>query len=110
MIHQAPIIDWNKIISVYPSLCSHANKETFGIGQFTTPSLAELRDNVTKLNNVSAVLPRPTLKIIPKTSTNQKDVSSFQIDPNMKNSLFQVASQFNCLEFATEKQLPEYGL
>ena len=66
---------------------------TFDIGSFSTPSLAELRQR--RRPPVSGEdIRRLTL------STVIGDVSALHVEPENKFATFQVASQFNCLEFA----------
>lgn len=88
-------VEGNKLTSI-------ENNKTYIIGEFTTPSLSELRekgkDFVGKLTGTLAV------------EVQDGDVANFHGDLSNKHSLFQAASQFNCLEFPTSTVAPEDGV
>ncbi|MEM9214144.1 MAG: hypothetical protein AAGD25_07320 [Cyanobacteria bacterium P01_F01_bin.150] len=78
---------------------SNANNRTFDAGAFSTPSLSDLRG-----------------KTKPGTGQNIRvaelvgDVRSLHLDIANANAVFQVASQFNCLEMAAPHVIPEAGV
>ena len=78
---------------------------TWQAGYFSTPSLALLRD-VTKrqLEALKQSGTKTTVRIV------TGDVAAMHGDPDYKGALFQAASQFNCLEFATKTNVPEDGV
>lgn len=83
-----------------PMLRSLANGRSFAIGTFCTPSLAELRDRTRGA--------RPgRLKV---THEAIGDVLELHGRRENRGSLFQVASQLNCLEFADPRAVPEDGV
>lgn len=82
-------------------LTSLVNNRSFETGNFSTPSLDFFRHK------------------LPYPDSNQRririrevvaDVQSLHQDPANKNSVFQVASQFNCLEMAAPHLTPEAGV
>ena len=82
------------------TLRSEANGREFGIGAFDTPTLEELR--------VAARGKRPgRLRV---THEAVGDVLTLHARPENAGALFQVASQFNCLEFAGPEVVPEDGV
>eukprot|EP00397_Hematodinium_sp_SG-2012_P038182 GEMP01041498.1.p1 GENE.GEMP01041498.1~~GEMP01041498.1.p1 ORF type:complete len:354 (+),score=85.33 GEMP01041498.1:66-1127(+) len=87
------------------TLISKANGKSFGIGEFETPSVGELRERY-----------RSGCVLAEDSSTKLKlrivsgDVRSIIQDPANALSTFQVASQFNCLEFTAPSIVPEQGI
>lgn len=82
------------------TLRSKVNGRSFDIGTFGTPTLAELRER--------ARAARPgTLRV---THEAIGDVLSLHALPENRGALFQVASQFNCLEFPGPSVVPEHGV
>ena len=82
-------------------LRSLANDRTFGIGELTTPSLAELRALVQ-----SGSAGRGQLKV----GKVAGDVRKMHSAPENAGALFQVASQFNLLEMVDPSVTPEQGV
>jgi hypothetical protein len=82
-------------------LRSLANDRTFGIGELTTPSLAELRALVQ-----SGSAGRGQLKV----GKAAGDVRKMHSAPENAGALFQVASQFNLLEMLDPSVTPEQGV
>ena len=83
---------------------SHLVKETrrFHIGHFGTPTLSEIREFA---------------QTFPKSQTQSTlvskvlgDVFNHHTNPEFNGALFQVASQFNCLEFPSPEVTPEHGI
>jgi hypothetical protein len=83
-----------------PMLRSLANGRSFAIGTFSTPTLAELRD---RTHGVRSGRLRVTHEVI-------GDVLELHARAENRGALFQVASQFNCLEFADPRAVPEDGV
>jgi len=86
------------------SLVSKANGREFEVGLFTTPSLQELKNDV-DLAEAKVKIPG-TLRV----SEIISDVSVLHTDPANARAVFQAASQFNCLEFVSERVTPERGI
>ena len=80
-------------------LTSIVNGRTFGAGRFGTPSLAELRAGT------PAYEPSPT-----RVREVVGDAGALHADPAHADAVFQVASQFNCLEMASPAATPEAGV
>ena len=83
---------------------SKVNGETFEIGEFSTPSLKELRERVKE--TVTPGEPN-SLKI---SHIGVRDIYQTHQEPEYEHALFQVASQFNCLEFVSASVIPENGI
>jgi len=84
-------------------LYSHANEKSYQIGKFDTPSMRELRESV---NVPTAVTNSSGLKLSAKIS----DVQNLLANKINMYATFQVASQFNCLEFISPQYVPEDGI
>lgn len=80
-------------------LTSLANDRTFDVGEFSTPTLAELRRR-TRFGTGQRLQVRELVA----------DVSALHQHADNANSVFQVASQFNCLEMAAPQLTPEDGV
>ncbi len=81
-------------------LRSRVNGRSFQIGRFSTPSLASLRQRAQSV-------PRGRITV---THEVIGDVLELHAEPANAGALFQVASQFNCLEFCDPRQVPEDGV
>jgi hypothetical protein len=81
-------------------LRSLANGRDFAIGRFSTPSLASLRSRGRQRRRGRLSLRHEVIG----------DVLELHAQPDNADALFQVASQFNCLEFAGPDELPEHGV
>lgn len=77
------------------------NGRRFGIGRFSTPSLGDLRATARSVGRPGEV--RVTHQVI-------GDVLELHAVPDNAGDLFQVASQFNCLEFPSPNVVPEDGV
>lgn len=76
-------------------------EEEFAVGDFQTPALKTLRME-------GAALPRTgALKLSHVAAT---DVFTEHHRPDNRDAMFQAASQFNCLEFASPSAVPENGV
>jgi len=84
------------------SLIDRVTGENFNIGSFKTPSLNELREEAKKISE----------KIRDENITLEHIVTDDIFEYFHKNdgALFQVASQFNCLEMVSEDITPEEGI
>ncbi len=82
------------------TLRSLANGRAFSAGTFTTPTLGSLR--------AAARGKRPGRVVV--THETIGDVLELHAHADNEGALFQVASQFNCLEFAGPDELPEHGV
>jgi hypothetical protein len=78
----------------------------FVAGRFENPSLEELRQRLAQLDPAVKKSLKGTLKVQETVS----DVSALHILPENRCALFQAASQFNCLEFPSERCTPESGI
>jgi hypothetical protein len=83
------------------SILSKANGAKLIFGKLETPTLAELRSHVNKLN-----LRKGKLKI----TETVDDVGQLHTKLKNKGALFQVASQFNLLEMSSPNVTPEQGI
>ena len=81
-------------------LISLANDRTLVAGEFTTPALEHLR--------ASIEIPASGQQI--RVAEKVADIQSLHQDPKNENAVFQVASQFNCLEMASPHAIPEAGV
>ena len=82
------------------TLRSMVNGREFTMGTFETPTLASLRARVGKPPGGTLVVTHEAIG----------DVLSLHALPENRGAMFQVASQFNCLEFAGPKVVPEDGV
>lgn len=80
-------------------LHSSVNNRSFDAGSFSTPSLSSLRSK-TVSGNGSQI----------RIAELVGDVRSLHQDAANANAVFQVASQFNCLEMAAPEVVPEDGV
>ena len=81
-------------------LVSLANDKSFVAGEFTTPTLDHLRAGVE--------IPAAGQSI--QVAELVGDVRALHQDPKNENAVFQVASQFNCLEMVSPHAVPEAGV
>ena len=84
------------------TLRSRVNQRSYAIGELTTPSLRELRDEAGRV--VDGL--RGRLKV----SNISGDARSLHATPAHHHALFQVASQFNLLEMVGPDVTPEHGV
>lgn len=92
--------------SIIEFVCEHGQKNytrSFFTGAFGTPTLAELREFVIEQKYSSDYESTLSNVII-------NDVFNTHSNPLYKGALFQVASQFNCLEFPSANVVPENGI
>lgn len=92
------ILEGNKLVS-------SANGRSFEAGQFSTPSVTELRNQVKQLNTSGGNERKLKLKYIAVS-----DIYETHKNEIYKGAMFQVASQFNCLEFVSGNVIPEIGI
>lgn len=91
----------NKFKVMQQTLYSKENNKLYIIGEFSTPSLDELRKIPIEYDRYG---------ILKFGTVRTNDVSILQSDPINNGALFQVASQFNCLEFNSYSCEPEKGI
>ncbi len=82
-------------------LKSGVNGKAYRYGRLETPTLAELRERVHSVDNVSGRLSLHEVVA---------DVQQLHIDKSNAGALFQVASQFNLLEMVSPDVTPEEGV
>jgi hypothetical protein len=103
------------------NLRSLANGRAFAIGTFSTPTLASLRGRTQEAANQGLRTPKASEHVeaakdggrpgrLRVTHEAVGDVLELHARPENRGALFQVASQFNCLEFADPQALPEDGV
>ena len=78
---------------------SSANDRSFEAGTFSKPSLSRLRSDTRKGNGLHL-----------RINELVGDVRSLHLDTSNEHAVFQVASQFNCLEMAAPHVTPEAGI
>lgn len=77
------------------------NRRRFNVGRFSTPSLGQLREQARAVGHPGTL--RVSHEVI-------GDVLELHALPENRGALFQVASQFNCLEFVSPEVVPEHGV
>jgi hypothetical protein len=82
---------------------SRANGKSFSAGTFSTPMLADLR---AKGRQILKEMRPGSLKV----SNELGDVAKKHTEAENRYATFQVASQFNCLEFVRPQVVPEEGV
>ncbi|KAF4737033.1 hypothetical protein FOZ62_026796 [Perkinsus olseni] len=83
-------------------------RKRYEVGSFTTPSLAELRSAVSQNRAPETPGVRPYKQITIQNIV--ADVRELHRDPANDGAVFQVASQFNCLEMPGMNTTPEEGI
>lgn len=92
-------------------LKSKRSGETFTVGRFSTPSLGELRAVAQAALADSVAVAKAGLRSKGPTLCNVLgDAAEFHRNTDNRLATFQVASQFNCLEFVGPKVTPEHGI
>jgi hypothetical protein len=103
-------------------LRSTVNCQSYGVGRFSNPSLAELMERAPSTGGAGSSTTTsstsslgaggggllPSARLSMETATI--DVSVLHARPENRHATFQVASQFNCLEFAHPSAVPEDGV
>ena len=90
------------------TLTSNINGAQFGIGTFSTPSLGQLRAQASEALDSVPTSCRVRAKPMRVSHAAGRDVSALQA--KSPTAVFQVASQFNCLEFTHPTVAPEAGV
>lgn len=85
-------------------LYSRANGQSWYCGQFSAPSLGELR------TALEPILDQHSSAQQLRVSEQVADVTALHADPTNAGALFQVASQFNLLEMVSPRVTPEQGV
>jgi len=103
--------DTQKRIRVLPDVDSPGswllegeNGRGYKVGHFSTPRLSDLEKAVTAQGGIAALPGRLKVRNI------RGDVTQNLGDPSNRHATFQVASQFNCLEYVSPAMRPEYGV
>ena len=100
-------------------LVSNVNGRSFQIGTFSTTSLLQLKEQVSKVIDVSSSSSSSSssgsssssdLVRLPIKYQHIVTGDIFKLHHKYPDALFQAASQFNCLEFATPSAVPEDGI
>ncbi|CAK0796567.1 unnamed protein product [Prorocentrum cordatum] len=91
-------------------LYSRANNRKYSIGEFTTPSLEELRREATLRLQDAGAVDKAKLKGTTGVRNVIGDVAEFHRRKENRYAVFQVASQLNCLEFVHSDVTPEEGI
>lgn len=92
----------------HSTLFSHVNHRSFPIGQFSTPSLAELREELCVLlkeSDATEFFHVPSLEF-----RHIAVADALSLHAQHPNAIIQAASQFNCLEFPNPRITPEDGI
>jgi hypothetical protein len=93
------------------TLLSKASRETFTLGRFSTPSLKEIRSAaLAKLRCRAGAAAGLHGAGGPTLCNVLGDAAEFHRSSENRLSTFQVASQFNCLEFVGPSVTPEEGI
>ena len=97
------------------TLRSKVNGASYGVGRFSTPSLAELRARAAALGVLAPHGSAATTAATTRTATTLEhfatsDIFAQHSDPAFRGATFLAASQFNCLEFAHPGATPEDGV
>lgn len=90
-------------------LHSRVNNREFAIGQFSLRTLEELRTEGKKLLLLHKQK-SPTNQAVHLSHITTPDILEEHGKPENRHALFQVASQFNCLEFVSPSRTPEHGI
>jgi len=80
------------------------NGVRYKAGRFSAPNLSELEMEAAKLGGMGALYGRVRVRNV------KGDVATFHSDVENRHATFQVASQFNCLEFPGPRTTPEDGI
>jgi hypothetical protein len=89
-------------------LRSKVNGASYGVGRFSTPSLAELRAASAAAEAACAGAPLPPTAGVEHIGA--ADVFALHADPAYRGAMFMAASQFNTLEFSHPGGVPEDGV
>eukprot|EP01041_Mallomonas_annulata_P006280 gene6280-12720_t len=84
-------------------LTSLVNSASYHIGSFTRPTVAEIRDEAIRIGKIGNVR-------LHHITTPDEGVFGMHTSKKFAGSLFQAASQFNCLEFTSSTGVPENGV
>ena len=87
-------------------LQSKANKREFYVGKFETPTIFQLYEKYLELSKNSA----PKERLIKSPKIIFGSVEDLIKNEENKGAVFQVASQFNCLEMVSPEYTPEDGI
>jgi len=80
------------------------NGATYKVGRFSTPKLSDLSAQATSKGGLAALPGKLKVRNV------RGDVSAMLGEPRNRHATFQVASQFNCLEYLSPSMRPEHGV
>lgn len=89
------------------TITSKKNSKSYQIGEFVRETLGEQRARVMKNEKVEHILRKQNGLVL---DVKIADVSKLHIMRSNRHATFQVASQFNCLEFVGPDVTPEDGI
>ncbi len=87
-----------------------ANGKEWKAGAFENPSLRKLKEDALEKLTIERSLDRDFLLGRPRVRFEYGDVANLLADTDFCHATFQVASQFNCLEFIDPTKTPEDGI
>lgn len=91
-------------------LYSRMNGRKYAVGEFTTPSLEELRSEARVRLQDTAAVEEARLRGTTGVRNVIGDIAEYHCKEENRHSLFQVASLLNCLEFPNSDVTPEMGI
>eukprot|EP00802_Teleaulax_amphioxeia_P005628 Tamp_05632.p1 GENE.Tamp_05632~~Tamp_05632.p1 ORF type:complete len:426 (-),score=55.65 Tamp_05632:419-1696(-) len=86
------------------------NDKTWNAGAFSRPTLGEVRDKAHQELTIKRSQNENFLRGRPRVRFEYGDVAELLTDEKFRHATFQVASQFNCLEFIDPNKTPEDGI
>ena len=92
------------------TLKSLANNKKWRVGTFGTPTLGDLRRGAMQALHAKRSADPTFLRGKPRLSFEYGDVAELLVSERFRHASFQVASQFNCLEFVSPRMTPEDGI
>ena len=92
------------------TLKSLANNKKWRVGTFGTPTLGDLRRGAKRALRAKRDADPTFLQGKPRLSFEYGDVAELLVSERFRHASFQVASQFNCLEFVSPRMTPEDGI
>lgn len=104
---------WDHDAKKLTATAAAAAGRTFHVGEFTTPSLRELKEIFRELSGGETDVGVGEAKVKENGLTIQNisgDVGKLITDPSNEGAIFQAASQFNCLEMINPAITPEAGI
>jgi hypothetical protein len=94
----------------HDKLTSHWNNKEYKIGNFSTPTLDQIRSRALDLLSGDSAVLNSDVFASSKLYNHIVAGDAFPMHFENPNAVFQAASQFNCLEFSSSKTTPEFGV